>query len=124
MSARTAVKGSGAVDPGDLGGRALLDGAEARGLAETFALLASDTRLRLLHALALAGELCVRDLAEQVGMRAPAVCNQLQRLEDRAVVTSRRDGNFVFYRVDDPCVLRLIELGACLTLDADRAGGR
>lgn len=104
-----------------LGGRGLLSTLDARELAETFALLASDTRLRVLHALARAGELCVKDLAVQVGMRAPAVCNQLQRLEDRGVVRSRRAGNFVYYRVDDPCVLQLIELGACLTLDAAKA---
>ena len=100
-----------------LGGRGLLSGADAKELAATFALLASETRVRLLHALTRAGELCVKDLAEQVEMRAPAVCNQLARLEDRGIVRSRREGNFVFYRVEDPCVLQLIELGVCLTLD-------
>lgn len=103
-------------------GRGLLDALDAKALAETFALLASDTRLRLLHALARAGELCVKDLAAQVAMGSPAVCNQLQRLEDRGIVRSRRQGNFVYYRVEDPCVLQLVELGACLTLDG--AGGR
>ena len=100
-----------------LSDRGLLGADEAKALAATFALLASDTRLRLLHALTRAGELCVKDLAEQVGMRAPAVCNQLARLQDRGIVVSRREGNFVFYRVEDPCVLQLIETGACLTID-------
>lgn len=110
--------GRGGSSGGGLEGRRLLSEVGAVQLAQTFALLASDTRLRLLTALARAGELCVKDLAEAVGMRASAVCNQLLRLEDRGVVRSRRDGNYVFYRVDDPCVLQLIELGACLTLDA------
>lgn len=115
MAPAGGVAGGGAMT--GLAGRGLLDVVDAGRLAATFALLASDTRLRVLHALATAGELCVKDLAEQVGMRASAVCNQLQRLEDRAVVRSRRAGNYVFYRVEDPCVLQLIELGACLTLD-------
>lgn len=63
----------------------------------------------------------MKDLAAEVGLKAPAVCNQLQRLQDRGVIRSRRDGNYVFYRVEDPCVLQLIELGACLTLDATAA---
>lgn len=104
-----------------LSSRDLLSSAEAIRLAGLFALLSSDTRLRILHALTRDGELCVRDLAEAVEMRPSAVCNQLQRLEDRGVVRSRRDGNFVFYRVEDPCVQQLIERGACLTLDADRS---
>ena len=104
-----------------LGGRGLLTGADAKKLAETFALLASESRLRVLHALARADELCVKDLAEEVGMRRSAVCNQLQRLEDRGVVHARRAGNFVFYRVDDRCALQLIELGWCFTLDAAKA---
>lgn len=106
-----------------LQGRDLLSQVDAAQLAETFALLASDTRLRVLHALARAGELCVRDLAAEVGMRSSAVCNQLQRLEDRGVIRSRREGNFVYYRVDDSCVLQIIQIGACLTLDAAAAAG-
>lgn len=107
----------------ELQGRDLLSEVDAAQLAETFALLASDTRLRVLHALARAGELCVKDLAAEVGMRSSAVCNQLQRLEDRGVIRSRREGNFVYYRVDDPCVLQIIQLGACLTLDAAATAG-
>jgi len=46
----------------------------------------------------------------------------VRRLEDRGIVRSRREGNYVFYRVEDPCVLQLIELGACLTLDTASGG--
>src|SRR6266540_3637756 len=69
--------------------RPLLSPPEATRLAATFKVLANDTRLRLLHALARAGELCVTDLAAQAGMRAPAVSNQLARLQDQRILAAR-----------------------------------
>ncbi len=42
------------------------------GSAAVFKVLANDTRLRLLHALVRADELCVTDLAASVGMKAQA----------------------------------------------------
>jgi ArsR family transcriptional regulator, lead/cadmium/zinc/bismuth-responsive transcriptional repressor len=95
--------------------RPLLAPGEAGRLAGTFKVLANDHRLRLLHALARAGELCVTDLADAVGTSAQAVSNQLQRLVDRQILTARRDGNWVYYRIADPCVLQLLDLGMCLT---------
>jgi DNA-binding transcriptional ArsR family regulator len=44
----------------------------------------------------------VGDLADAVGMRQQAVSNQLRRLMDRGVVASRRDGNFIRYRIEIP----------------------
>jgi DNA-binding transcriptional ArsR family regulator len=76
--------------------------------------LGNDSRLRLLHALERAGQLCVSDLADTVGMRPQAVSNQLQRLADRGIVAARREGNNVFYRIADPCVNSLLDLGLCL----------
>ena len=92
---------------------------EATRLARTFKVLASDTRLRLVHALVRADELCVSDLAEQVGMRPQAVSNQLQRLVDRGIVAARREGNRIWYRVEDPCIPSLLDHGWCLTAEAE-----
>lgn len=80
-----------------------------------FKVLASDTRLRLLHALVRDGELCVGDLSAQAGLRPQAVSNQLQRLADRGIVAARRDGNRIWYRIADPCVAPLLDLAWCLT---------
>jgi ArsR family transcriptional regulator, lead/cadmium/zinc/bismuth-responsive transcriptional repressor len=79
-----------------------------------FKVLANDSRLRLLHALERAGQLCVTDLADTVGMRPQAVSNQLQPLADRRIVAARRDGTNVYYRIADPCVNSLLDLGLCL----------
>ncbi len=51
--------------------------------AETlFAVLANDTRLRLLHEVARRGEVCVGDLAAALNMTHQAISYQLQRLLD------------------------------------------
>jgi ArsR family transcriptional regulator, lead/cadmium/zinc/bismuth-responsive transcriptional repressor len=94
--------------------RSLIDEGQARELVALFKVLANDSRLRLLHALERAGELCVSDLAAEVGMTPQAVSNQLQRLVDRRILTARRRGNNVFYRIVDPCVTSLLELALCL----------
>lgn len=94
--------------------RRLLTPVEAGGLAAVFKVLASDTRLRILHALIRAEELCVTDLADSIGMKAQAVSNQIQRLADLGIVASRRDGNQVHYRVIDLCVRSLLDQGLCL----------
>ena len=107
-----------------LKGRPLLTPIQAGGLAAVFKVLANDTRLRLLHALVRADELCVTDLAASVGMKPQAVSNQLQRLSDLGILVSRRDGNNIYYRLVDLCVRSLLDQGLCLmeeVTDRDRA---
>lgn len=98
--------------------RPLLTPIQAGGLASVFKVLANDTRLRLLHAIIRAGEVCVTDLAATVGMKSQAVSNQLQRLADLGILTHRRDGKNIFYRLVDPCVKSLLDQGLCLMEDA------
>ena len=94
--------------------RPLLTAKQAAELMRLFKTFANDTRLRLLHALVREAEMCVTGLAKAVGMKPQAVSNQLQRLVDRGIVASRRNGNNVYYRVVDPCVQVLLERGVCL----------
>ena len=101
--------------------RGLLAPDQARKLSDIYKVLANDTRLRLLHALARDGEACVTDLAAAVQMRPQAVSNQLQRLLDRRILATRRDGTRIFYRIADPCVPSLLDLGWCLL---EETGGR
>jgi len=99
--------------------RPLLRPIQAGGLAAMFKVLANDTRLRLLHALVRAHEMCVTDLTAAVAMKPQAVSNQLQRLSDLGILSSRRDGNSIFYRLVDPCVTALLDQGLCLMEDAN-----
>ena len=69
-------------------------------LVETFQALADPTRARILYALT-KRPLCVRDLAILVGVSTSAVSHQLHFLRDRRLVKPRRDGNIIYYTVDD-----------------------
>jgi DNA-binding transcriptional ArsR family regulator len=103
--------------------RPLLGQDQADELVRLYKVLANDTRLRLLHALERAGELSVSELAAEVGMKPQAVSNQLQRLADLRIVASRREGSRLFYRIADPCVTGLIDLGMCLLEETGRLPG-
>ncbi len=100
--------------PPALAQRPLLDAIEVQELAALFRVLANDTRLRILHSIAIAGECSVGDIATTVGATPQAVSNQLQRMADQGVVATRRDGNRIYYRLIDPCVGGVMELGLCL----------
>jgi ArsR family transcriptional regulator, lead/cadmium/zinc/bismuth-responsive transcriptional repressor len=117
QTARAVTAGAGKPALAD---RPLITPDQAGQMVGLFKVLANDSRLRLLHALERAGQLCVTDLADTVGMRPQAVSNQLQRLADRGIVAARRDGNNVFYRIADPCVNSLLDLGLCLIEETSR----
>ena len=110
---RAALRGKPALEK-----RPLLSPEQGLDLAALFKVLASDTRLRLLHALVREGELCVGDLADALDMKPQAVSNQLQRLADQGILSSRRNGTSIYYRVMDPCVPALLDQGLCLSEDA------
>jgi DNA-binding transcriptional ArsR family regulator len=69
-----------------------------RRIASQYALLAGETRLKILALLECAGELCVCDLAEVLSMTPAAVSQHLSRLRSEGMVVNRRDGMTVFYR--------------------------
>lgn len=102
--------------------RPLIDKMQAKELVRLYKILASDTRLRLLHVLVRVEELSVTELAEVIGMSTQAVSNQLQRLLDSRIVAYRREGSRIFYRIADPCVTGLIDLGLCLLEETDNLG--
>lgn len=98
--------------------RPLLHAGLAAEVAGVFEVLASETRLRLLHALVLMDDPCMGDLAEAVGMKPQAVSNQLRWLVDLGILATRRHGSHVHYRIVDPCVPKLMYHGLCLNEEA------
>ncbi len=79
----------------------LLGPGDAERLSGTFALLADPTRSRVLHALSLADELCVCDLALVVGISQSAMSHQLRLLRTQGVIARRRAGRIVYYSLAD-----------------------
>ncbi len=74
---------------------------------EIFRMLADGTRIRLLWEM-LDEEVAVAELAERVGKPGPSVSQHLAKLRMARLVRTRREGNQVFYRVENDHVGRLV----------------
>ena len=84
--------------------------AELDRLVSTYKVLGDGTRLKIVMALRDV-EMCVCDLAAFLGVSASAVSHQLRRLKDLALVKSRREGQVIYYSLDDDHVAGLLNLG-------------
>ena len=71
--------------------------------------LADPKRLCVLESLS-AGELSVSELAGRVACQVPNMSQHLAVLRTAGLVTTRRDGNTVYYRLADPRVLEAFRL--------------
>lgn len=88
----------------------LVDGLTATQVAEFFKALGDPTRVRILSALAV-GELCVCDLAATLGMSQSAISHQLRMLRQLHLVRRRKEGQVVYYAIDDEHVSSLFREG-------------
>jgi DNA-binding transcriptional ArsR family regulator len=88
----------------------LVTGQEAARIADVFDLLSDPSRVRVLFALLEAGEVCVCDLAEMVDMSSSALSHALRLLRTAGVVTNRRDGRMMRYRLADSHVRLLLDV--------------
>lgn len=93
--------------------RTLVDPQELRQAAgeavASLKLLANEDRLLLLCQLA-AGEMCVGDLEQALGIHQPTLSQQLAVLRSEGVVDTRRVGKRIYYRVVDRRLLQVLNL--------------
>lgn len=99
----------------------VLDPEAAGRVAGTFAMLADPTRARVVHALSLADELCVCDLALLLGVSQSAMSHQLRLLRNHRVVARRRAGRVAYYRLADSHIRRVFADGSRHALERDGA---
>lgn len=78
-------------------------------LASLFKAMGDPNRLRILWALD-REEMCVCDLALFVGISESAVSHQLRQLRQLQLVSNRREGPILYYRLNDNHVSSLIHL--------------
>lgn len=88
----------------------LADSERLRHTAAVLDALGDVHRLSLLLALHHAGDLCVSDLAVAVGMSDSAVSHALRLLRAHGMVTARRQGRLVRYRVAGELTARLLDV--------------
>ena len=86
--------------------------------ARLFRALAHPVRLRILDVLA-QQEACVCHLTALLGQRQPYVSQQLAMLREAGLVTDRREGTLIYYRLADEHLARLIDEGKELVRDLE-----
>ena len=72
-------------------------------------LLGNQDRLLLLCQLS-QGEMCVSSLEERLAIRQPTLSQQLGVLRAEGVVSTRRDGKNIYYRVSDPSLVEVLHV--------------
>jgi DNA-binding transcriptional ArsR family regulator len=76
-------------------------------MALMFRIMGDPTRLRIIMALG-GGEMCVCDLAAFLCLSESAVSHQLRRLRELTLVRQRRDGQVLYYALDDTHVAQMV----------------
>ena len=79
-------------------------------LADFFKIFGDGTRVKIMLALD-AGEMCVCDIAQLLGMSQSAISHQLRALKQSKLVKYRREGKAVFYSLADGHVRTILGQG-------------
>lgn len=67
--------------------------------------LANETRLQILHLLSIK-EMCVCELEVALDLTQPTASHHLNILEKAGLITNRKNGKWVFYRIEKPQLLQ------------------
>ena len=79
----------------------------AEHVAEVLKAVAHPVRLQIVELLE-AGEMCVGDIAEALGGKQAITSQQLNMMKDKGVLSCRRDGARVYYRIENKNVIKLL----------------
>ncbi len=84
-----------------------------KSIAEILKVLGSPFRVKLLYLIG-HGESCVCHLEAILKKRQAYISQHLMVLRDAGILTTRREGKYIFYRVADENIFKLIESAALL----------
>ena len=79
-------------------------------LAELFKVFGDSTRIRILLLLQ-EKEASVNEIANELKMNQSAISHQLKNLKHSKLIKNRRDGQTIYYSLDDDHVYKIIEMG-------------
>ncbi len=69
------------------------------GISKIMALAGNEVRFKILFLLQRETELCPCDFADILEMSVPAISQHLRKMKDVNVITTRRDGQTIFYSI-------------------------
>lgn len=78
-------------------------------VASHLEVMGNSTRLKIMYYLK-TGEQGVLELSEKMGMSMPAISHHLRVLKNKNIVKRRQEGKNVFYKLDDHCLIQVLEL--------------
>ena len=70
-------------------------------LSETFRAMSDPTRTKIIFALCVENELCVRDISAIIGTTSSAISHQLRTLRNMRLVKYNKIGKVAYYSLDD-----------------------
>lgn len=76
--------------------------------AELFKILSNPVRIQILDTLR-QGETSVNDIAQWLEVEASSISQQLAILKRYNLVKGRREGNYIFYSVNDTAVFKVLD---------------
>lgn len=79
-------------------------------LAELFKVFGDSTRIRILLLLQ-KKEASVNEIANELNMNQSAISHQLKNLKQSKLIKNRREGQTIYYSLDDDHVYKIIEMG-------------
>ena len=79
-------------------------------LAELFKVFGDYTRIRILLLLQ-EKEANVNEIANELNMNQSAISHQLKNLKQSKLIKNRREGQTIYYSLDDDHVYKIIEMG-------------
>jgi len=79
-------------------------------ISKLLSIASNGVRLKILFLLNMEKELCPCDLADILKMSAPAVSQHIRKMKDAGVITSRREGQTLYYSLnnDETAILNSI----------------
>ena len=90
----------------------------AEHVAEVLKAVAHPVRLQIIELLE-TREMCVGDIVDAVGGKQAITSQQLNMMKDKGVLSCRRDGAKVYYRIEDKNVIKLLH---CVYDSCERSG--
>lgn len=88
----------------------LLDEDKIIDLSELFKIFGDSTRIKIINIL-IDGELCVNEISDKINVSQSAVSHQLRILKSSKLVKYRKDGNMIYYSIDDDHIEKIFKMG-------------
>lgn len=69
-------------------------------MTKLLSIAGNEVRLKILFLLNMENELCPCDLADILKMSVPAISQHIRKIKDAGIITSRRDGQTLYYSLN------------------------